>query len=208
MKTTKKTSKKPGPKKRPAPAVVHPNAIRHPGGRPKKLNRALIDEWCGHIGLCLHMTHVAALCGVSNHYIEWLKKGRADAIANKESIEREFSERTRAKLAEIQQQELGSLAVYQRMAEGWSPSCDRCRAMGRPCGKHKKNLRLAADLAKWKLQHRFPREWNTSNVSLDLAGEGSVLDAQVPGSAGDEGGLKTIGAAMVMYIPQRRADLE
>lgn len=208
MKTTKKKARKAGPQKRPAPAIVHPNQIRHAGGRPKKLTPALIDEWLGHLGLCLHMTHVAALCGISGQYLDWLKKGRRDAIDGTASIEREFSDRTRAKLAEIQRQELGSLAVYQRMAEGWSPTCDACRATNRPCGKHKKQLRLATSIAQWKLSHRFPREWNTSTVSIDLAGEAQVLDAQVPGSAGDDAGPKTIGAAMIMYIPQRRGELE
>ncbi len=45
-----------------------------------------------------------------------------------------------------------SLAVYQRMAEGWDPSCAECERARRPCGAHPRDLRTAVDIQRQELE--------------------------------------------------------
>lgn len=194
-------------KKKAPPVAIEPSHISgritaRRMGRPSKLTRALIAEFLEHLSLGLHLQHCAALVGLpATQLSDHLKDGRRDAIAGKRSIAAEFSEAVRAKLAGLQQQELASLAVYQRIAEGWSPTCKACLAKSTPCGKHPQNLRLAADLSRWRLVHRFPREWNAQHVNVGLDGGDDT------GSSGEEGGGRPVVAAMVVFMPKRNDDV-
>lgn len=212
-KPTRKAPKKPRAKASarlaPPPAAIEPSHTRgHVTaarmGRPARLTRGLIAEFVANLQLGLPLGHAAALCGVrSSQLSDWLRDGRRDAEAGRDTVAADFSEQVRRTLAEFQKQHLGSLVVYQRMAEGWSPSCPRCITKGAPCGRHRKNLRLAADLT-WKmLVHRFPGDWNASTVRHEV-GSGGDDEGATGGEAGEgEARPQPIAAAMMFFMPRR-----
>lgn len=219
--TTTKTSKKraktvrkrPRKKSKAATSSAGPSHIRghvtaSRGGRPTRLTHALIEQFLELLAEGLHVGHCAALTGLTHTQVtEYLRVGRRDADAKKRTIRAKFSILVREGIAALQQKELRTLADVERIALGFDPLCRACRGKLRGCGKHKPDIRLAADLAKWRLVHRHPKDWHVGTVSLDVTGNDDS-PAMVPGSAGDEGGPKAAVAALVMYIPRRRDDLE
>lgn len=199
-----------------APAAIEPTRPAAPAtaartGRPPRLNGAFITEFVGHLELGLPLQHAAALCGaLASQVSDWLRDGRRDVEAGRHTVAAEFSERVRRALAELQRQHLGSLVVFQRIAEGWSPTCPRCAAKGGPCGRHRRNLKLAADLS-WKmLTHRFPADWGASTVRHELA---SPNDEGAPGGAAkrpagdDDGKPPPLVAGLVVFMPKRNDDV-
>lgn len=199
-----------------APAAIEPTRPREPAavarmGRPPRLNGVFIAEFVGHLQLGLPLQHAAALCGaLASQVSDWLREGRRDVEAGRRTVAADFSERVRATLAELQKQHLGSLVIYQRIAEGWSPTCQRCTTKGAPCGRHRRNLKLAADLS-WKmLTHRFPSDWGASTVRHELA---SPSDEERPGGparpAGgdDDGKPPPLVAGLVVFMPKRNDDV-
>ena len=211
--TLKKTSKKPErarSTKKPRPPRTEPSWIRgditaRRMGRPPKLTRALIAEFLGHLKTGLHLQNCAALVGVAPQMAgAWLRDGRNDEDRGKASIAREFSSAVRATLAELQRQGITTLAVYQRMAEGWDPRCARCTKERGPCGAHPKMLKLAADLQKWTLQHRFPREWSPGTVPALLAGDQDA--AAGGGTPSPEGAPAAAVFGALVFLPPRRPD--
>lgn len=155
--------------------------------------------------LGLHLEHAAALCGIRAPQLsDWLRQGRRDLDAGKDSVAAYFSELVSAELSRLHERSLEQLALYQRLAEGWSPSCKACTTKNRPCGAHKENLRLAADLVRWKLAHRFPAFWNRSTVSHEVGmrddGEQAAASAPV---AGEEGTVRPV-VGLTIFVPQRK----
>lgn len=215
---TKKT--KPRGKRRPKavpapePSPPLPSWIRahvtqaRRGGRPRKLNRKLIVEFLGYLERGIHLSECAALCGVVPQMIgAWLRQGRNDEEKGNYSIERELSSAVRAGLALLQLRGVDSLAVYQRMAEGWSPTCKACTSGNRPCGAHPTMLKLAADLERWRLVHRFPAKWSAGTMPAIVAGDAGELGT-VPLFAGSsEGGTPQPTAfGAIVFLPARAAD--
>lgn len=196
-----------------APAAIEPSLTRgHVTaarmGRPRRLTRELIARFIAKLSLGMHLETAAAIVGIGRtQLLDWLRDGRRDIDADppRASVEADFSDAVDRELARLQEQELGALAVYQRMAEGWSPTCPRCIAKSAPCGRHRKNLKLAADLARWRLTHRFPARWNASHVRHELGSRGDDEGGAgiVPPGAGDGADRPAVMAAMVVFMPKR-----
>ena len=194
----------------PTPPAVDPSHIRghvtaRRVGRPARLTRTLVAEFIGRLALGLHLEHAAALCGIRAPQLsDWLRQGRRDLDAKRDTIAAAFSEAVSAELSRLQERSLAQLELYQRLAEGWSPTCKACTTKRRPCGAHKENLRLAADLVRWKLQHRFPAHWNRSTVSHEVGigddGEQATTPTVV---AGDEGNVRPV-VGLTIFVPQRK----
>ncbi len=207
----KKTSKKPErarSAKKGASWMRPEVTVRRGRGRPTRLTPALIAEFIGHLQTGLHLQNCAALVGVAPQMAgAWLRDGRNDEERGVTSIARDFSVQVRATLAGLHQQGITTLAVYQRMAEGWDPTCSTCTKGRKPCGKHPQQLKLAADLQRWMLQRRFPREWSPGTVPALLAGD---QDAAVGGGAPSPEGTPApaVFGALVFLPPRRPDDLE
>lgn len=176
-----------------------------PMGRPPRLTPAFIAEFCPLLQLGLPLQHAASLCGaLASQVSDWLRDGRRDIEAGKRTVYAQFSERVRVTLAELQKAHLSSLVIYQRMAEGWSPRCKTCREREAPCGKHPKNIRLAADLSWRMLSHRFPGDWASSTVRHEV-GLGEADGADALGASPAEGTPQTpiLATGLVVFLPQR-----
>jgi hypothetical protein len=210
-KARKPRSKKTHPK-RPAPAVPVPSWIRPEVtrrrakmGRPPKLTPPFIERFLRHVRTGVHLSACAALEGVSPQMISaWLRQGKDDEEKGRTTIHRDFSSQVRAALADLQQQGVTTLLVYQRMAEGWDPYCATCKRRQKPCGRHKRQLKLAADLQRWILSHRFPREWAPGTMPALLAGDQDGA-AMVASSGGDSIPAPTAFGAIV-FLPSRAPD--
>lgn len=209
MPTRKKPTKRP-PKGGPSHIRGDTTARRmNRGGRPTKLTGALIVQFLRLIAEGLHVAHCAALCGLTHTQVtEYLRVGRHEADAGKRTLKARFSIEVRRGIAALQQKELRTLSDVERIALGWDPTCVKCKGKVKGCGAHPMQIKLAADIARWRLVHRHPKDWHVGTISVEQAGDEAV-NAFTPGSAGDAGdGPKTIGAALVMYIPTRRDDLD
>jgi hypothetical protein len=205
--------KRPGKAKKPRPIVapswIRPEVTRRRVGRPAKLCRVLIAEFVKHLRTGLHLANCAALVGVSPAmYTAWLRDGRADEEKGVQSIHREFSAAVRETLAGLHRQGLTTLTVYQRMAEGWDPHCASCARKRAPCGKHPKQIKLAADLQRWILSHRFPREWSPGSVPALLAGDADAGSVSVTTPAGEPTSAPTAFGALVFLPLRPRDDVE
>jgi len=203
-KRPRKKSKAPAPAAGPSHIRGHVTASR--GGRPTRLTHELIAQFLELLAEGLHVAHCAALVGLSHTQVtDYLRIGRRDADAGKRTIKAKFSAAVREGIAALQQKELRTLADVERIALGFDPLCRACRGKLRGCGKHKPDIRLAADLAKWRLVHRHPKDWHVGTVAFEAADQDAAL---VPGSAGDgKDGPKSAVAALVMYIPARRDEI-
>lgn len=174
-------------------------------GRPMRLTEAFMREFLGHLSLGLPIQHCSSLCGAAPTQVsDWLRDGRRAEERGEHSIARRFSEAVRATLADLQRQHLGSLVIYQRMAEGWLPSCKACARGGKPCGRHPRNLRLAADLS-WKmLSHRFPADWGTTTVRHEV---GLGHDEATGGAAAGGEGASAAVVGLAIFLPKRHDDV-
>lgn len=193
------------PKKRPASSstAIEPSMAGAPRtGRPSRLTRALVAQFLEHLRIGLPLGQCAALCSMrSAQMSDWLREGRRDIEAGRATIEAEFSDRVCQALAELQKQHLSAHLIYTRMAEGWSPGCKYCVAKSGPCGRHRKNLRLAADL-NWKmLTHRFARDWNASTVRHEIGSGDDDGGSTTP--PGEEGERPAMVAGLVVFMPRR-----
>lgn len=176
-------------------------------GRPRKLTRPFIAEFVGYLERGLHLSQCGALCGVAPQMVSaWLRTGRDDEEKGRTSIERDFSAAVRAGIATLQLRGVDTLAVYQRMAEGWDPTCTDCIQAGKGCGSHPKQLKLAADIQRWQMSHRFPREWAPGTVPALLAGD---QDGGAPAASSLGDGVPAPAAfGALVFLPARREDLE
>ncbi len=199
-----KSPARPKKRRRPPLTTIAPALIeRRRLGRPARLSREMIATFVEHLKLGLPLRECGALCGaLSSQVSDWLRDGRRDLENGKPTIAAEFSETVTRALAELQKQCLGAHLVYQRMAEGWKPDCGRCIAKGGPCGKHAKNLRLAADLNWRMLTHRFARDWNASTVRHEL-GSGGDDGGPTVTTPGEAGAGAAMVAGLVVFIPKR-----
>jgi hypothetical protein len=193
------------------PSWIRPEVTQRRGvGRPLKLDRDLIERFLVPLRQGLHLANCAAIVGIPPvMYHAWLRDGMRDEEKGKRSIQREFSKAVRRTLAELHQQGVTTLLVYQRMAEGWDPTCPLCTKHNRPCGAHKKNLKLAADLVRWMLSHRFPREWAPGTVPALLAGDQDAGSPAAAVASSAEGVPAPTAFGAIVFLPARpRDDIE
>lgn len=178
-------------------------------GRPRKLTRPFIVEFIGYLERGLHLSQCGALCGVAPQMISaWLRTGRDDEEKGRASIERDFSAAVRAGIATLQLRGVDTLAVYQRMAEGWDPTCKACETARKGCGAHPKQIKLAADIQRWQMSHRFPREWSPGTVPAIMAGDQDATGLAVASSSGESAPAPMAFGAIVFLPARPRDDLE
>jgi predicted transcriptional regulator len=203
----KKPGPKPKPKAPPAPSHIRGDTTArrlNPGGRPTKLTSAVIERFLELLAEGLHVAHVAALVGFTHVQVtDYLRVGKHEADAGKRTIRARFHVAVREGIAALQQKELRTLTDVERIALGWDPHCKACRGKERGCGKHPQQVKLAADIARWRLVHRHPRDWHVGTVSIEAHGSDDASSSTTPAVDGADG-TKAVGAAMVLYIPQRR----
>lgn len=206
-KKTKKTERR-GSAASVTPSWIRPEATARKVGRPSKLTRALIERFMVYVERGLHLDQCAALLGVAASMSRaWLRDGARDLENGERTIHAEFSAAVTSALARLQLRGVDTLTVYQRMAEGWDPTCATCERDKKPCGAHPKQLKLAADLARWLLSHRFPRQWAPGTVPALLAGD---QDGGAPAASSSGDGVPAPAAfGALVFLPARpRDDLE